>query len=278
MLMRLGINLLLCMNRRLEDEMEESKIIVFYGADDKVGVTMVCQSIGSYVANAVKTEKVLLLHLDGKPGMDYTEDSAYGLDEIKVRLESDVLTRQELIDACKKDGNLYNLKGTTNLLERKTYQPDIVEKLLRLVEGYFDLILVDSGSNIDMGLSIGSLEATDHLVLVTTQQQSSLNSYKCKKQVFDELDIAFTHCIVNKYVEKGFLQSESQIGSKLGLKTMVLPLSTYGWQAEIDRRCLLDYKDADYVQSIENMVKVFSSEGILNAITFQEKKSFWKKR
>lgn len=260
--------------------MEESKIIVFYGADDKVGVTMVCQSIGSYVANKVaKTEKVLLLHLDGKPGMDYTEDTAYGLDEIKVRLESDVLTRQELIDACKKDGNLYNLKGTTNLLERRTYQPDIVEKLFHLAEGYFDLILVDAGSDIDMGLSIGSLEATDKLILVTTQQQSSLNSFKCKShQILDALDIVFAHCVINKYVEKGFLQGESQIESKLGLKTMVLPLSAYGWQAEIDRRCLLDYKDADYVQSIESIVKVFSSEGILNAINFQGKKSFWKKR
>ena len=236
------------------------KIITYFGADSKVGVTMITQSVANVLALKLKKqnkgEKVLLLHLDGKTGFEYTTKKGGSLDGIKAAVSSDVLALEELLDVCAQDENLYMLKGTSNLLERKSYEDSFVKKLMQAAEKAFDHILIDAGSSVDLGLAIGSLIHSNKNLLVATQQTTCFESYMLKEeQIFNPLQITFDTLIINKFAYSSgrMLETENSLMEKYGIKKSVcIPLADYGWQAEFERETIMAYHKP-YSQGIRKL-------------------------
>lgn len=232
------------------------QVVTLYGAQSKVGVTMICQALTEYLANTNPDKNVILLHCDGKEGTNYSSIKHEScIDDIKVQLESDVLTADELISACVNKNNLYTLQGTKQLKERKGYHPASIEKLFHICREEFDIVVVDAGSSIDMGMAIGSLIHSDVNLLVTTQQAGSITSYLSKKhQILNELAIDFGMLIINKFAFSSgrFLPEEKTLSEKYEIREVqTVSMSQYGWQAEHDKESLLGYKEKQYINEVE---------------------------
>ena len=234
-------------------------IITFYSADSKVGTTMLCQTVAEMLAKLRPDKKVMVAHLDGNPGTEYTGKHQYCLDDIRLQLISDVLTMDDFLAICVKNDNLYSMAGCKNILVRKYYEPAQVEKLFVLMRDYFDIIIVDAGCS-DRGLTIGSLLHSDANILVTTQQKTAHEKFlKMSEQVFRELSISFDQMIINKfsYSVGTFLPTEKEVASLYSLedaKCVKVEMSNYAWQSEYEKIPLTEYKEKNVLQGLTELV------------------------
>lgn len=263
------------------DEMNSEKnIITFFGADAKVGTTQIALSVAERIAE--KTDlKVFLASLNGKINDDYIDiTSDFNLDTIKVKLASKILNVSELINVCIKKGNLFILKGANSILEVRHYTPEYIEYLLQLVSSEFDVIIIDAGSNIELGMTIGSLNSTNYRYLVTTQQESAFKNYKrLDQQVLSKyLKIEDFLMIVNKYVDEPMLYTPYQLGQMYD-NTLVstLPYLSWGWQSEKDKKSLLNYNDTEFIKGIDKIVKLIAKQLHFKYQEEEQKKGWFNK-
>lgn len=235
-------------------------VFVFFGADNKVGTTMVSQAVAERLSSLNDNLKILYTSFSGSTGVEYFSSAfPVGIDNIKVKLLNNLLNINEVYDACiNVKNNLYVLKGTELFAERRHYHVKHVENFLNLIKNEFDIIIIDAGSNIELGLTIGSLRATNNKFLVATQQAKATNHYlSMETQVLSKLQIKDFMLIVNQEIQNNILPSPFSIAEqfKMTLLTTV-PYLEYGWQCEKDHHTLLKYENKDYLNSIDKITKV----------------------
>lgn len=230
-------------------------ITTFYGADAKCGVTMICQEIAQALADLDTSKKVILLNLSGSPGTEFSNlDFNYCIDDIHIKLKSEVMTVEELIGACVVQKNLYVLAGSKNIKIRKEFYPEEITSLLELAQFNFDYVIVDAGSAVDYGLNIGALLKSDRRILVTTQSKQAWRSFRQKYvQILAPLKISFDKLIVNKLFMGSGMLSQKEIASSYELSSDSLELSPYGLQAEKDS-CKLSKLDRYVKKDITRLV------------------------
>ena len=240
--------------------MSTQNIVCFFGADSKVGVSMISQSFAEVVSDKYRDKRILLLNLSSYPGSIYSSmNFPYCFDDIRIHLQSNVLTVDELINVCAKKDNLYILKGTRQLKERRRFGPELVERLLETARKDFDLVIINGGCQADNGMSLGAVLHSDIRILITTQQHGTYLSYQMTEDVFYELSIKFHLLLINKYLHSvsRFLSSESDMKKLYSIsETAIVSMSEYGWQAEKEAVTLLDFGEKDYKQSILDLVHV----------------------
>lgn len=231
---------------------KDENLFVFFGTDNKVGTTMLAQSVAEIIADN-KELKVLLLPLGGSAILDYVESySGASLEALKSRLDSGILTSAELFDATAKIDNLYILKNIDSLTARRFFTPAHIEKLLTLATKTFDLVVVDAGSNIEFGTVIGSLIHAKNKFLIATQNEKSISNFIwTKQQVFDPLKINCFNVVVNKAIYSSALDTDKDIARRLNLPLIgTFALSNYGLQAERDRKTLYKLDDSVFTAKI----------------------------
>ncbi len=247
-------------------------VTVLFGADAGAGCTTLAQSIAEEISISDKNRKVLLLSLSGYTGTEYfQEEFLYSIDDLYVKINSGVLTGAEIESVCTRIENLYILQGTKNIQARKLYMPEEINRLLTLAEQQFDEVLVDAGSSLDYGLSVGALLYGAKNILVTTQRKNALERYAQKQALLSEWGVSFDCLIINKFLGKGFLPSEKVISSLYKVSNFyIIDMSEYGLQAE---------QDNVNVTALDRAVK----REILPLVTLvvgernnDEKKRFWK--
>lgn len=244
-------------------------IITFFGADSKVGTTMITQSTAEMLTKNTNA-KIGLFFLNGNPSNHYLKQrEKMGLDDIKIKLFNNILTSDELISACvTEDKALYVLSGVESMLDIRHYHPEHIDSLLKLASEKFNLILIDAGSNLDSGLAIASLNSTSNRYLVTTQQEVARRSYeRSERQILNLLDINSNDfmLIVNKYIKSNGILNATKIADiyNMPLATFIPNLDTLGWQAEFDHKSLLDYGQEQYIKQIDQLAKVIASQAKL---------------
>lgn len=269
-------------NKTLDGIKSDSNVIVFSGADSKVGTTMVAQSVAERIVSKTNL-KVFLGFFDGKPGTDYIEidEQINSLDAFKVKLANNVLRIQEFLDSCYKKENLYIIQGVTDLMERRFFQPEHIEYLIKLISKEFDVIILDAGSNIDLGypMTIACLNSTNYKYLVTTQQDNVLRHYdRVNTQILNKLKIENNMIIVNKYVDNPALNTAYRI-AELYNCTLVstIPYMNQSWQCESDRCSLMKFNDDEYIRGIDDIVKLIFKQLNINRDISEKKKTFLEK-
>jgi len=251
-------------------------IILFLGADHKVGTTMTSDVIAELLSENTNS-KVLLMHLNSSPSIYYrkiNDQYAYGLDNLKHKLLNRLLTADEIRDASiKVSEKLYVLPGINNITDIKTYLPIDIEYLCDLASEIFNAIIIDAGSCTRMdyhgGLTIAALNMAYKKYLVTTQQEISYIEYdRIENQLLNRLGVYSKDffVVINKYVNETSIYTPSQVADRYGmLLAGVLPyLDLTGWQAEFDGRNLLNYKNAAYNRSAEELAILIAGQLGLN--------------
>lgn len=241
-------------------------VFVFYGADSKVGTTNVAQSVAEKLAENANVD-ILYMSLSGVPGVEYFDSSfPMGLDDLKAKIASKVLTQHELKESCTRVApNLAVLKGAISIPLRRHYLVEHIARLIDIAAKAFDVIVIDAGSGVDYGLIIGALNSTQNRFLVVTQQAATLKAYDAmNEQVLSKLLIGNWSCIVNKYVVDASLLLPEQVAQTYKAPLVAtLPFSDFGWQAEKESKCLLHYDSQGYVSAIEAIASlIFGNIGI----------------
>lgn len=254
-----------------------SKLFVFHGADSKVGVSMVTQSVAEMIAGERPDLKILMVNLQGRYGAAYTGYVGENIEGLRHYLDNRVLNRKELLEGCRCTENLYVIGGVKSIGEERYYQPEMSAYLLAELTEEFDLIFADSGSDLDNGLALGSLVMADELLLVLTQQEAVLRRYEILRKLYGQLKLSFSLMILNHF-EKEDPYTVEYICRRLGAEKdnlLLISETAGGRKAEVDSKTLLSYRNAMYAADILAAAnKVMELTG-LGAIEKQRKKR-WK--
>lgn len=260
-------------NEDIENEADKDEnVIVFFGADSKVGTTMIAQSVAEQISEN-ENIRVLFAILDGTPGMDYIQnaDKQISIDDMRAKVINNMLSKTELMDICLKQNNLYVLQGTQSYIYRRYYHPEHVEAFLKQLSEAFDIVIVDAGSNVELGMTIGALTASCYRFLVCTQQSNCLRNFnRLDIQILSKLKIKEFFLIVNKYIENDQLPNGYKLADLYDAPFIcTVPYSEYGLQAEIEQFTIQQLKDDEYKNAIGKIVDLI---GAFLGMEFTEKK------
>lgn len=237
-------------------------IIVFHGVDHKVGTTMISQSVAEFLASMYKELKVLFVTLNGREGAEYVNEVPETVEGLKDHIDSRMISHVDFYKVCNKKDNFYMLGGIKNEVEERYYYPDTADYLLTSIRDKFDIIIADSGNQLDNGLAMGALNATSNKFLVLTQQETIISRWEKMKGIYEQMNIFFCDYIVNKfYLEDPY--SVDYIAERLKIerdKFKVVEFAGYGREAEIDGQTLLEYKNSKYIESIEEIANLILSK------------------
>lgn len=261
----------------IKENDQYKNLIAFHGADYKVGTTMITQSTAQYIAKEKKNLKVLLLFLNGNSSTDYIKTKVNSIEDLKMRIDNQMLKYQDFLAACYQRENLWTLGGPTRFLEQRYYYPKFVESLLKVIQDQFDLIFIDAGNNLDDGLCIGSLKYSNHQVKILTQNEVTLNRNEQLKDVYKEINVQFNHHIINRYDELNPYDKRyiSKLTGKDESSFSAIPYSEYEKQAEMDKRVLIEYKDDKFLEEIHRLANKILKFSELETIVDKKKKSIF---
>lgn len=246
---------------------KNQNVITFLGADHGVGTTMVATSCAEMLAQLTQG-RVALFSLSGDPGTTYVknkDDVKTGIDDIRIKLFNNILTRDELREVMFESRNIHVLRGAQNILNNRHYHPEHAEQLFALAASEYDVIIVDAGANFERGLTIGALSYSAQTYLVATQQQSVKEKFeRVEQQILKSLNISTKDffLIINKYVRENSMLSDQHLADlfKMILAATIPHLEMQGWQAEFDQKSLLHYDIQDYNNSIQHLSRLIASQ------------------
>ncbi len=248
----------------------DTNVFTFFGADSKAGTTMVAQSVAEFIAQNTEL-KILTIFLNGKRSNYYSDvDNPPTLDGLKTKLFSEILTDNDVLKNCvKTKDNLYMLFGIANYLERRQYNPKNIERLFKTIKTNFDVVIVDAGSKVELGCTIGAIHETNQRYLVTTTSLNTLNDYTdLRQQIFNRLKIDNTKIIINKYRLSEVYTGEELAKLYCSEYLVTVPRVENAILCEYDKKTLLTFDDRPYNTSIEHI-----ANDILESLNvFYEKK------
>ncbi len=258
----------------------ENNVFTFFGADSKVGTTMITQSVAEFVAKNTDL-KVLTIFLSGKCSNYYNNiDNPPTLDILKTKLFSEILSEKDVLNNCVKvKDNLYMLFGISMFLERRQYHPKHIATLLKIIKTNFDVVLVDAGSKIELGCAMGAVHETNHRYLVTTTSLNALTDYTAlRQQVLNRLKIENTKFIINKYSYGEVYTGEELARLYCSDYLTTVPKLEKSLECEYDKKTLLSFEDTEYNESIENIAcDIFDSLNVHYDKKYVQKEKFFKR-
>lgn len=232
-------------------EKKSNNVIVFFGADSKVGTTITALGISEALA-AQGEGNVAFLNLSGHLSKAYVEANDKGLDSIRYKVFNKILSQDELRGAMvqsQDQKNLYILPPCRTLIDFKYYQTDHVEYLIQMASNMFEVVIVDAGWYPHNNLYFGAINYTQNRYMVATQDSDILTCHiYIKEQALDEYGITSRKSdrsstspenimlILNKY--------DDQYGTNITKEyDMVYALSLplvleYSYQHKLDNRTL----------------------------------------
>jgi MinD-like ATPase involved in chromosome partitioning or flagellar assembly len=253
------------------------RMFAFHGVDSKVGTTMLAQSVAEMITDQRKELKVILLHLNGRSGTEYVTQVGESIEGIKMYLDNKVLSTRELINSCRRTENFYLLGGVESIGQSRHYFPEAASYLLDSLNEEFDLIIVDTGNDLDNGLAIGALEQIQNRFCILTQQESIIRRYEKSKDFYAQLGFSFAHTVINKYSEQDPYQTE-YIARRLGLplnEVLKVEATGYDRQAEMEYRTMISYHNEGYNRDIVRIANLLLTKCSLEPIDSKRKKR-WK--
>lgn len=224
------------------------KLFAFHGIDHKVGVTMIAQSVAEIIAYERKDLKILLITLNGRKNAGFVKEKIETIDHYKMQIDSKIFIAKDFPGDTKQRENLYMLAGLVKENEERYYFPDSAAYLLEAIEDQFDIIISDTGSEIDNGLAVGGLLMSHCNYLVLSQMESSLRRFEELQERYLKSSITFEKFIVNKFEDKD-PYTLPYIGKRLSIeKTNLIKVQhvDYGKQAEMAYKSLIEFRDEKY--------------------------------
>lgn len=255
-----------------------NRIFSFHGSDHKNGCTMLAQSVAELLAERLKTSSVLLIFLNGRRSTEFISEDTKTIDHFKNRLDSRMPIDEALLRGCRIKENLCVIGGLRNEMEHRRYHPETAHRLLEELKQRFDIIIADTGSEIDNGLALGCLLAGGKNCMVLTQNEASIARYEGHRSLYNKLAIQFDYFTINKYSARE-PYSLKYISSRIGHtknELIKVSMSGYGNQAEAEKRTLLDFEGDEYSADIMDLAATVAKDIGAGEIKTQRNSRLWR--
>lgn len=217
---------------------------------------MVAQSFAEVLQQRGK--KVLYLMGSGKFGEEFLPLSGkHSIDDLKASVRSGRVTAEDFYQNLEQIRGLWVLPGVRNQLTAGYFTENTFEVLLSEVSEDFDYVVIDGGSDANLGITISALNTADHRFFVTTQQSKSIRRMiLLQKNIVQPLE-RMGDLVINKYLKDPALLLKSDILSLCEIEeAFTVPYVEYGWQAEMENKSLLRY--GRFAKGIEVLADVFA--------------------
>ena len=239
------------------------RIVTFHGIDHKAGVSQTALGTAESLSENYPYLKILLIHMEGRSGREYAPQIRESLETVRPYLQDRVLDGREVGEKAQYKGNLYIIGGDENPGSAEGYLPDMAQYMLDGFAQNFDVVLCDSGSEIEHAMALGALFSADRLYLVLSQSEICFRRAEWLTPLYEKLDLAeerFVLCRCDKnspftaaYAAKRLETDADRIFS--------VRVSKKGSDAEIENRSLYSYREGPYRKDIdalaEDIVRTF---------------------
>jgi len=197
---------------RTEGKRKKGKIIHVIGGKGGVGATTVAVNLSTNLANSNRSQSVVLLDMNLLFGeiptfLDLQSDFSWG-EVVKNISRLDVTYLTSVL--AKHPSGIFVLPSPTGLDGVNRATPEIIEKLLRVMQEAFDFIVVDGGPSIDE-TSLKIIEISDTVLVVSILSLPCLTNVKRLFWTFQKLGFPpkdRVKVLVNRYHKKSLISLE----------------------------------------------------------------------
>lgn len=233
-------------------------VIGFFGGDSHTGTTIIAWSFAERLSAHGK--RVLLIFGSGNDDrILLSGDNGQSIDNLKAMVRSGRVERDDVLASTIKRNRLVILPGIKNILGTDYFLENTFQMLLASLDGEFDAVVIDGGSDPRLGLTISALHASRDRYFVVTQEAKALHRYLQKqKQLLAPFGLE-GRIIVNQYRRDPSLYLKKDISRMLGADVFtVVPYVEGGWQAEMEGKHLLHF--AGFARSVEELVRTYTED------------------
>ena len=234
-----------------------NNVFAFHGADHKCGTSMIAQSAAEAIAARDKNLRVLLVNTSKDSTDLFCPNVCESLETIRPYLVEKLVDMEDLVQKSKYKDNLYIIGGMKKPGCITNFSPEMGEYLLEAASNLFDIIICDSGAEIENGMSIGSLFFADDVYMVITQSEACIRSYEYMMGFYKTLSLPVRKLIINKY-SRNAVNNKNIICGRLKYSEedlMYLSESMYSDKAEIEGKTLYQLKDVKFKKEIDLIAK-----------------------
>ena len=253
------------------------KVHAFHGAERKSGVTMLSQSVAEYIAKAFPESEVLFVSLSGRSNIQYLQEKMPSIDSYRSRMESGIPLSKEDLQKTTYLDNLYIISGLQQEAEARFYMPELAQRLLSDLRNEFDVIIADTGSELDNGLAVGCLSTAEKIYLLLSQNEADLRRYELLMPLYRRMQIEFSGIVVNKFLERD-PYSRSYLKKRLDMREKELyfvRMASEARRAEMEYRTLLQMENG-YARDIEAVAAAIAEASGIESKN-EKRKSRWKR-
>lgn len=247
----------------LEEQTEYHNVVAIHGTHRQVGVTQIALSVG-HVLGSFNNRTIVLGLNPYNSGEIVTRKSTYSFDQIYDLLLTNVITDGEsLLPYLEKVDQFYYLPGNRDFYKAVQFEGEAVERLIKICKAYFDIVILDVGAFYDSYLPIKALQMSNTHILVSSQEQLSIDEYKrWQDQVLSRFSFhpKSRYQIVNKHASKAIITTK-HLEEKHDIPLLLnIPFFPEANDAEIESGLLVLADYLPYTKVIEGLAKTISSE------------------
>ena len=197
---------------RTEGKRKKGKIIHVIGGKGGVGATTVAVNLSTNLANSNRSQSVVLLDMNLLFGeiptfLDLQSDFSWG-EVVKNISRLDVTYLKSVL--AEHPSGIFVLPSPTGLDGVNRATPEIIEKLLKVMQETFDFIVVDGGPSIDE-ISLKIIEMSDTVLVISILSLPCLTNVKRLLWTFQKLGFPpkdRVKVLVNRYHKKSLISLE----------------------------------------------------------------------
>ncbi len=226
-------------------------VIVFFGADSKVGTTMLAQSTAEMIAGS---REVLFLALNASVISAFADTDIKRIDFFSPEIQSRMRIEKSKITRAGGKKNLFIIGGADDDFKHEEFALDMIDIMVENLRRDFSDIVIDAGSDLKNVLSYSGVMKADMRVLVFSQNGHCIDRMLHESAKWKLLNLGFDAVIVNKYKSLDVLDAYQAV-RKLPFTPKEMVRVRYvdmAREAEAEGRTFADYGNKRFLNDLQS--------------------------
>ena len=247
----------------LEEQTEFHNVIAFHGTHRQVGVTQLALSVGHHLGTL--NYKTLVIGMNTYSSGEYPGlNPSHSFEDVYDFIESNAIHDGEsLLPYLTKLDQMYYLVGNRDFYRASNFDSEPIEKLINFAKEYFHIVILDIGAFYDGFLAYNGLQMSNTHVLVSSQEQQSIDEYKrWKEQIIERFEIhpKSQYQVVNKYATRPIITSK-HLEEKHNVQVLAeVPYFPEAADAVIEQGILIQTDNRLFIKKVEGLSKALANE------------------
>ncbi len=240
------------------------RMIAFHGTDHKAGCSMTALCAAEDALAAEPSARVLLLKACGPPFelSGASQGSKEDLGRLLSYIKSGRFDMGEIMERARTDGGLYVIRAPLDPGVTGYFDPASSAVFLRALKDSFDLMICDSGCELENAMALACLEESGVNVLVAEDREQSIKRHEWLAPYYKKLGIAFSLLVINRFRHRAGYAS-ADIKTRLRFdnsNTITVKYSENESLSDCEGLSLLQYRDPGFAKDIRRLTAIIREE------------------